>query len=48
MCEGTISYKRGARKLKKNSSIRYCKKSNPNKTIYGYKNCEERKQTLEK
>jgi hypothetical protein len=25
MCEGTISYKRGARKLKKNSSIRYCK-----------------------
>jgi hypothetical protein len=25
MCEGTISYKRGARKLKKNRSIRYCK-----------------------
>jgi hypothetical protein len=25
MCEGTISHKRGARKIKKNSSIRYCK-----------------------
>jgi hypothetical protein len=25
MCEGTISHKRGARKIKKNNSIRYCK-----------------------